>query len=102
MIKLSEIYMLLLALVLMAACSNSEPDGPKDDVISSGKGVFILCEGNYQAGNSTLSYYNPETRKVDCGIVSPPITWMGGFRLSSTRRYPRWRTPGGRCPAQRD
>jgi DNA-binding beta-propeller fold protein YncE len=66
--KLKETYMLLLALMLMAACSNSEPDEPKEDVIGSGKGVIILCEGNYQAGNSTLSYYNPEAKTVQNGV----------------------------------
>ena len=66
--KLKETYMLLLALVLMAACSNSEPDKSKEDVIGSGKGVIILCEGNYQAGNSTLSYYNPDTKSVQNGV----------------------------------
>lgn len=66
--KLKETYMLLLALVLMAACSNSEPDKQKEDVIGSGKGVIILCEGNYQAGNSTLSYYNPDTKSVQNGV----------------------------------
>ena len=66
--KLKETYMLLLALVLMAACSNSEPDEQKEDVIGSGKGVIILCEGNYQAGNSTLSYYNPDAKTVQNGV----------------------------------
>ena len=66
--KLKETYMLLLALVLMAACSNSEPDKQKEDVIGSGKGVIILCEGNYQAGNSTLSFYDPETKQVQNGV----------------------------------
>ena len=33
-----------------------------------GQGVMILCEGNYQAGNSTLSYYNPATRTVENGV----------------------------------
>lgn len=60
--------MLLLALVLMAACSNSEPDDPKASAIGSGNGVIILCEGIYQAGNSTLSYYSPDTKTVQNGV----------------------------------
>lgn len=60
--------MLLLALLLMAACSNSEPDDPTVDYDWRKKGVIILCEGNYQAGNSTLSFYDPETKQVQNGV----------------------------------
>lgn len=68
MIKFKEKCMLLLALLLMAACSNSEPDGPTVDYDWHKKGVIILCEGNYQAGNSTLSFYDPETKQVQNGV----------------------------------
>ena len=37
----------------------------------AGDGVFVLNEGNLNAGNSTLSYYNPETREVENGVVPP-------------------------------
>ena len=68
MIKLKETYMLLLAWVLMAACSNSEPEKPTVDYDWRARGVIVLCEGNYQAGNSTLSFYNPETKEVFNGV----------------------------------
>ena len=60
--------MLLSAFVLAAACSNSDPGIEPEAFGATGRGVFILCEGNYQAGNSTLSYYNPATREVENGI----------------------------------
>lgn len=62
--------MLLSALVLMVACSGIEDNSDEEKFSFTGRGVFVLCEGNYQAGNSTLSYYNPETRKVENGIFS--------------------------------
>ncbi|MCR4591559.1 MAG: hypothetical protein K5672_00190 [Bacteroidaceae bacterium] len=67
--------MLLLALVLMAACSNSEaviePEGsgpisPTNPVVDGG--VLILCEGSFNAGNSSLSYYNPVDKTVENGV----------------------------------
>lgn len=60
--------MLLAVFGLSAACSNSDSDGPEEQFADTGKGVFILCEGNYQSGNSTLSYYNPVIRKVENGV----------------------------------
>jgi DNA-binding beta-propeller fold protein YncE len=70
--------MLLLAIVLMAACSvlegtegggtdpGTDPVIPTDPVADGG--VLILCEGNYNAGNSTLSYYSPTEKKVENDI----------------------------------
>ena len=67
--------MLLSALVLMAACSglegneNGGPDPRTDPVVPvdpvADGGVLILCEGGFNAGNSTLSYYSPNEKKVE-------------------------------------
>lgn len=38
---------------------------PDDTVACEGHGLFIACEGNYQYGNATLSYYNPATHEVE-------------------------------------
>ena len=35
------------------------------DTSASGDGLFICNEGNFQYGNATLSYYNPETKVVE-------------------------------------
>lgn len=34
------------------------------DFDDSGNGLFIVCEGNFQYGNSTLSFYSPATEEV--------------------------------------
>ena len=60
--------MLLLAMVLTAACSGIDDNSGKEKFSFTGPGVYVLCEGNYQAGNSTLSYYNPETKVVENGV----------------------------------
>ena len=61
-------------MVLMAACSgleDTENNGqdtvvPVDPVADGG--VLILCEGSYNAGNSSLSYYSPTEKKVENGV----------------------------------
>lgn len=63
-----SIYKLLAALVLLAACSNSDPGLTEEDFSADGQGVFVLCEGNFNAGNATLSFYNPETRSVENAV----------------------------------
>ncbi len=60
--------MLLVVVMLLAACSNSDPDAEEEVFDATGQGVFILCEGNFNAGNSTLSYYDPDTKEVQNGI----------------------------------
>ena len=64
----NNVVMLLSALLLAAACSNSDPGTTEEQFSGTGQGVFILCEGNFNSGNSTLSYYNPETRQVENGV----------------------------------
>ena len=77
--RLSNVFtfgMLLSALVLAAACSNSDPGTVEEDILLHGNGVFILCEGNFNAGNASLSYYNPDDKTVQNGV----------FRRANDRR----------------
>ncbi len=60
--------MLLSATVLMVACSVSEENGPDTEISSVESGVFVLCEGNFNSGNASLSYYNPATKTVENGV----------------------------------
>ena len=50
--------------LLLAACESSGPAETEDFDTGGSAGVFCLCEGNFTAGNATLSYYNPATREV--------------------------------------
>lgn len=76
--------MLLTAIVLLAACSDlSDLDqkGGGTDIPQPKKGgVMILCEGNFNSGNSTLSFYDPETKTVENSVFSR----ANGRRLGDT------------------
>lgn len=39
--------------------------GLEENFSQIGSGLFITNEGNFQYGNATLSFYNPETRQVE-------------------------------------
>ena len=66
--KLQWTNKLLAAVVLLAACSNSDPGTEEEAFNTSERGVFVLCEGNFNAGNATLSYYDPKTREVQNAV----------------------------------
>jgi len=62
--------MLLLASVLITACAVNDDNNSVVDPVAlvADGGVFILCEGNFNSGNSTLSYYDPSAKTVENGV----------------------------------
>ena len=63
---MNRISKLLVFLVLIAFTGCMEWDyGKMEDFSATGEGLFITNEGNFQYGNATLSYYDPETKTVE-------------------------------------
>ena len=61
---MKRIYLLILAFLSMAMFS-CKPDGPFVPVeFSVGHGLFVLNEGGYQSGASSLTFYDPEADTV--------------------------------------
>ena len=54
--------------------------GGTEEFEASGAGLFVVNEGNFQYGNATLSYYDPETRQVENEVFRR----ANGFRLGDT------------------
>ena len=55
---------ILLVSLLYTSCMKWEYGLTEDFNIHSG-GLFITNEGNFQYGNATLSFYNPETKQIE-------------------------------------
>ena len=49
--------------LLCTACMKWEY-GQSEEFNTSGEGLFITNEGNFQYGNASLSYYNPTTKEI--------------------------------------
>lgn len=67
--KLITTGKLLAISLLLAACSEKDDFGQGGgNVEGNAHGVFVLCEGNFNSGNSTLSYYDALNRTVENGV----------------------------------
>lgn len=64
MIRFGNVAAAWCAVLLLQACESSGPAEKEDFDTGGSAGVFCLCEGNMNAGNASLSYYDPAARTV--------------------------------------
>ena len=60
----NKILLFLLSSLIFSSCMKWDY-GLEEDFQVEGKGLFITNEGNFQYGNASLSYYNPEIKQVE-------------------------------------
>ena len=58
-------FPLLLLLLMAQGCMKWEDDRMPEGFDTSGPGLFIACEGNFQYGNASLSFYDPASHRVE-------------------------------------
>lgn len=67
----------------LTSCMKWDYGDDVEDFNVSGTGLFICNEGNFQFGNGTLSYYNPETNEVQNEVFFR----ANGYRLGDVVQY---------------
>ncbi len=77
--SLRHTVLAVLAALGLAGCMEWDYGGT-EEFEASGAGLFVVNEGNFQYGNATLSYYDPETRQVENEVFRR----ANGFRLGDT------------------
>ena len=63
--------------MLFCGCMNGHLPEPEPPAESTDHGLFICNEGNFQYGNGTLSYYDPETN----GVTNEVFYRANGYKL---------------------
>ena len=68
--KLLFIFTFPLCAFLFSGCMEWEYSVADESLTLPGSGLFVLNEGNFQYGNATLSYYNPDTELIENNVFS--------------------------------
>ena len=68
--KLFNAFCVLAAAFVLGGCTPSEEQPHDEANIGLDGGVFVLCEGSFGAGNSSLYHYNPDRKEVTADIFS--------------------------------
>lgn len=87
--KFLPLFLISALLMLTGSCMKWE--GPEGNEVfdATASALFICCEGNFQYGNASLSYYNPDNNSVEnevffrangmrLGDVAQSMTAFGG------------------------
>lgn len=64
----------------LASCSTDEPKPPTILDDPDADGLFVICEGNWGYGNSSITFYNTNTNSVDENIFQR----ANGMKLGDT------------------
>lgn len=79
MIRRSICLLVAAATLAATACMEYGPH-PEEHFEHSGRGLFILCEGNFMYGTASLSYYDPER----CTLENELFLRVNGEKLGDT------------------
>lgn len=85
--KLFSIFCVVAA-AMLAGCQPSDPTNPNDEAtVAFEGGVYILCEGTYNASNSSLWHYNPESEEVTADVFGTANSAKLGDTAQSLYMY---------------
>lgn len=68
--QLKNLYYLFFALIFLSSCEIDESPTPPDTSETFAGGIFVLNEGNFGSGNSSVSFLDPKTEEITHNIFS--------------------------------
>ncbi len=74
------IYLAAVAAAFSFTSCSDDDNTPAPPAQSSVEGLFVVCNGNYLAGNGSLSYYNPDDNTVENNVFQR----ANGMKLGDT------------------
>jgi hypothetical protein len=77
----------LASTLLLGSCTKDDEYDNHKGEIESTAGVYVLCEGNYGRGNSTITYYNNATGTVDNNYYKTVNGTNLGETANDLKRY---------------
>ena len=67
---LKHIFLIFLSLTIFSCMDYGPLDVENLDFSNSGRGLFIVNEGNFMYGNASLSYYDIETKNIENNVFT--------------------------------
>ena len=69
-IKLNALFVALIAVAFLSSCHKDKVDPNKGNPTATRAGIYVMNQGGFQANNSTLTYYDFDTKNLTADLYA--------------------------------